>query len=582
MQTRTSVAIAVIAATISMIVATVVLMPGGAHAQAAQCAGMTVTIDMNANGGDGTGTPDADVILGTPGPDTIVAGGGDDVVCSGGGRDTVDGGRGADLIYGGGGHDVLRGGTGDDTIYGQPGADVIAGQDGEDRLLGGIGYDRLDGGDGHDFIQGSGGNDLLYGNAGNDALYGKAGDDEMYGGEGDDELYAAGGDDELSGGPGADRLQGGSGGDILYGGAGSDLVYGQADNDHMEGGTGDDKLYASTGDDIVFGGPGDDILQGGPGGDVLDGDEGDDECFQDGSDLIVECEPDSSSPLINAIRTRGVLNCGVAGTTPGMSLPNPAGRMVGLDADMCRAVAAAILGDAEAVSFISLTTAERFTALQTGDVDVLMRNTAYRSSRDADLGVDFGPTTYVDGQQFMARSNDGFSPTSSIADVDGAIVCTLAGTTLELRAGQAIGDAGLSVTLQGFETFDQVVVEFIRGACDVITADGLALITRRTWQEPSPGDWQIFPPIPLTVNHLAPVYAEGDPAFAATIDSIITAVITGETSGLDSDAYANVINQVGDYDDIFVRNLGLVGGTRGGTLNGDPSAGGLIGTTGPR
>jgi len=571
MRTRRS--IASIAAVVSMIGATVVLAPGGALAQAAQCAGQTVTIDMNTNGGVGAGTAGADVILGTPGADTIMAGDGDDVVCSGGGRDTVDGGNGADLIYGGGGHDVLRGGAGDDTIYGQPGADVIAGQAGADRLLGGGGYDRLDGGIGDDFIQGSGGNDLLYGGDGADSLYGKAGDDEMYGGDGNDELYAAGGNDIANGGLGNDRLQGGSGEDELAGGAGDDLLYGQADFDQLNGGAGNDELYGGSGDtpDALFGGPGNDRLQAGAGDDVLDGQAGNDVCFPGpGSDLTYNCGQESASPTVNAIRARGTLRCGVSGVLPGMSAPDATGRMVGLDADMCRAVAAGILGDAEAVSFIALTTAERFTALQTGAVDVLMRNTSYRPERDADLGVDFGPTTYVDGQQFMGRASDGFSPASSVANLDGAIVCSIAGTSYEVRAGQAFDNAGIATTFVGFESFDMAVDNFITGACDAITADGLLLIINLANREPSFQDWQIFPAIPLNVDHLAPVYAEGDPTFAEMVDAIVMNVITGQA------------NQVGNYEDIFVRNFGPLGVTREGTLNRSLADGGLLGTTGPR
>ncbi|MGB0821824.1 MAG: transporter substrate-binding domain-containing protein, partial [Ilumatobacteraceae bacterium] len=113
--------------------------------------------------------------------------------------------------------------------------------------------------------------------------------------------------------------------------------------------------------------------------------------------------------ILAAVKARGTLNCGVSGAAVAFSYTQADGSMEGIDADYCRAVAAAVLGDAEAVEFTSLTAAERFTAVQTGAVDVLMRNSTWTQSRDTEVGMDFGPTTYYDGQQLMARSADGFT-----------------------------------------------------------------------------------------------------------------------------------------------------------------------------
>ena len=140
----------------------------------------------------------------------------------------------------------------------------------------------------------------------------------------------------------------------------------------------------------------------------------------DDSEDVVEATQDGS--VLAAVVARGELNCGVSGAGVGFSVTQPDGSQVGFDADYCRATAAAILGDADAVNFVPLTAAERFTAVQTGQVDVLFRNTTWTQSRDTDVGMDFGPTTYFDGQQLMGRAGDGFSGASGVADIDGAVV----------------------------------------------------------------------------------------------------------------------------------------------------------------
>ena len=160
----------------------------------------------------------------------------------------------------------------------------------------------------------------------------------------------------------------------------------------------------------------------------------------DDSEDVVEATQDGS--VLAAVVARGELNCGVSGAGVGFSVTQPDGSQVGFDADYCRATAAAILGDADAVNFVPLTAAERFTAVQTGQVDVLFRNTTWTQSRDTDVGMDFGPTTYFDGQQLMGRAGDGFSGASGVADIDGAVVCTNAGTTTEKNIADAADAAG--------------------------------------------------------------------------------------------------------------------------------------------
>lgn len=317
----------------------------------------------------------------------------------------------------------------------------------------------------------------------------------------------------------------------------------------------------------------------------------------------------SDGSLLDEIKARGTLNCGVSGAAVAFSVTQPDGSQEGFDADYCRAVAAAILGDADAVNFVALTAAERFTAVQTGTVDVLMRNTTWTQSRDSEVGMDFGPTTYYDGQQLMARAGDGFSGSSGVADIDGAVVCTNAGTTTEKNIADAAEAAGVSITLQTYEDFDQVTDNFIEGACDIITTDGSGLVGRKAEQQPDDQEWVIFPPTPISKEPLGPTYGQNDSAFADVVNWTVYATIIADENGVTSanaaemaanpptaeigrllggegelqtgmglspDAFLQVISQVGNYDEIYSRNLNPVGLTRDGSANAGWLDGGLI------
>ena len=211
--------------------------------------------------------------------------------------------------------------------------------------------------------------------------------------------------------------------------------------------------------------------------------------------------------------------CGVSGTRVIFSETQPDGSVVGVDADYCHVVAAAVFGDAEAVEFVSLTTGERFAALQSGHIDVLFRSTTWTQSRDIAVGLDFGPVIYYDGQQLMARAADGYSPLSEVADIAGAVVCALAGTTTEQNVSDAADAAGIDITLTTLEDFDAIIENSIMGACDIATADGSAL---------------------------AP------------------------------DAFYQAISQVGNYGEILTRHLEPAGLTRAGSINASGLDGGLI------
>ena len=322
-----------------------------------------------------------------------------------------------------------------------------------------------------------------------------------------------------------------------------------------------------------------------------------------------EVEVTQDGGILAAVQARGVLNCGVSGAAVAFSYTDADGSMNGIDADYCRAVAAAVLGDADAVEFTSLTAAERFTAVQTGAVDVLMRNSTWTQSRDTEVGMDFGPTTYYDGQQLMARASDDFTGQSSVEEIDGAIVCTNAGTTTETNISELAAELGISITLNTFEDYDQVTDAFIAGTCDVITTDGSGLVGRKAVQEPEDQSWVIFPATPISKEPLGPVYAQNDSQWADVVNWTVYATLiadeNGVTSadvddalagefgaemvrllggegekqtfmGLSADAFYNVISQVGNYQEIWDANLTPVGLDRTGSANALWTDGGLM------
>ena len=337
--------------------------------------------------------------------------------------------------------------------------------------------------------------------------------------------------------------------------------------------------------------------------DTTDG--GTDDTTDDGSDDVDLAQGGST---LQTVKDRGTLKCGVSGAAVAFSFTQADGSVTGIDADYCRAVAAAVLGDAGAVEFVSLTAAERFTAVQTGDVDVLMRNSTWTQSRDTDVGMDFGPTTYYDGQQLMGRAGDGFSGTSTVDEIAGAIVCTNAGTTTETNISELAASLGISITLNTFEDFNQVTDAFVSGACDVITTDGSGLVGRKAEQQPADQEWVIFPATPISKEPLGPVYGQNDSQWADVVNWTVYATIIADeygigsadvdgalgsenaemvrllggegelqsSMGLDADAFYNVISQVGNYSEIFEANLGPVGLVREGSANAGWQAGGLI------
>lgn len=314
------------------------------------------------------------------------------------------------------------------------------------------------------------------------------------------------------------------------------------------------------------------------------------------------------------VRARGALRCGVSTNAIGFAEPQDDGSFNGFDADFCRAVAAAVFGDATAVEFVGLTAAERFTALANGEVDVLFRNTTWTQSRDTEIGGDFGPTTFYDGQQVMGKSSFGFDDNSTLADVDGARLCTNAGTTTEKNITEGAAVVGATIELVTVEEFPQAMDLFREGSCDLVTTDGSGLFGERFAAvesgEIADGDWAIFPTTPISKEPLGPMYRQNDSEWADVINWVVFALIIadekGITSGnvadaaanppdpeagrllgsgedeiqskmgLDAEAFRWAIEQVGNYDEIYVNNLEALGFVRIGSANARWTDGGLI------
>lgn len=321
---------------------------------------------------------------------------------------------------------------------------------------------------------------------------------------------------------------------------------------------------------------------------------------------------DAGKSTLDVVKERGTLICGVSGSAVAFSETQPDGSATGFDADYCKAVAAAVLGDANAVEYRSTTAAERFDVLKAGEIDVLFRNTTHTQQRDSEIGLDFGPITYYDGQQLMG-SGDRFNAESGPSDVDGAILCTNAGTTTELNIVEWASVGGASIIVEAVETFPEAMEKFKEGTCDLVTTDGSGLVGNKATETAAgtagAAEWVIFPSAPISKEPLGPAYRQNDSAWADVINWTVRATIIadekGVTSanvddnlsvdpeaerlfgvegsaekqtflGLEADAFYQVIKQVGNYDEIYSRNLNPVGLKREGSLNASFVDGGMI------
>ncbi len=308
---------------------------------------------------------------------------------------------------------------------------------------------------------------------------------------------------------------------------------------------------------------------------------------------------------LRLVQERGKLRCGVNEGLTGFTNVNGDEVVGGFDPDFCRAIATAVLGDESLVDFVRLSTGNRFEALQNGDIDVLMRNTTRTSALDAEF--DFGPTTYHDGQQLMGSSPP-FRRDSTISELNGSAVCVTKDTTTEDNLEEVLRTFGVEAVIVPVERSSELGDGLDDATCDVITADGSALVSLRE-QYRRDDRWVIFPTKPISREPLGPVYRSDDSQWADIVNWTIFATIIADEKeidssnvadkladppdseaalllggsnglaaqlGLDPTAFYNVISQVGNYDEIFRNNLGPVGITRAGSLNAAVDELGLI------
>ena len=300
--------------------------------------------------------------------------------------------------------------------------------------------------------------------------------------------------------------------------------------------------------------------------------------------LIGGIGPADAGQTLNAIKNKGFVQCGVSTGLPGFSAVDDAGNWSGIDVDVCRAVATALFGDPDAVKYTPLTSKERFTALQSGEVDLLSRNTTWTLARDSALGLDFTGVTYYDGQGFMVPNELGVE---SALELDGATVCVQPGTTTELNLADYFRANDMSYQPVVLERPDEIRAAYEQGRCDVITTDKSGLYAERS----ALTDPEAHSVLPETISKepLGPAVRHGDHEWADVVRWALYAMIEaeeygvnaanvdeqretsgnpvvrrllgvegemGQNLGLPADWAYQVIKQVGNYGEIFEENLG--------------------------
>jgi general L-amino acid transport system substrate-binding protein len=228
-----------------------------------------------------------------------------------------------------------------------------------------------------------------------------------------------------------------------------------------------------------------------------------------------------------AVIERGTLNCGVNDTLPGFGSVNADGINVGFDVDFCKVVAAAVLGDSEAVDYTALDSGQRFPALQSGEIDMLVRNTTWTSSRDGGEQANFMFTTFYDGQGFMVRAD---SPIESIQDMQNATICVLQSTTTLLNLNAIFGDQGISFTPVEFTSNDELQPAFVAESCEVWTTDASGLASFAAVLDV---DTRILGDI-ISKEPLGPVVADGDTEWAQVVNWAVMATVQAEEFGINS------------------------------------------------
>jgi general L-amino acid transport system substrate-binding protein len=292
----------------------------------------------------------------------------------------------------------------------------------------------------------------------------------------------------------------------------------------------------------------------------------------------------AAAATLDDVKAKGFVQCGVSQGVPGFSNADDSGNWTGIDVDACRAVAAAVFGDAQAVKFTPLSAKERFTALQSGEIDILSRNTTWTYTRDTSLGLDFTTTNFYDGPGFMVRKDLGVS---SAMELDGATVCTEQGTTTELNMADFFRKHKLSYVPVIVQKADEALAAYASGRCDVFTTDKSGLAAHRS-KLSDPSAHMILPET-ISKEPLGPVVRHGDNQWkdiatwalfvqinaeemgissenvakikAESTDPAIRRLLgaegnMGEALSLDADWAYNIIAEVGNYGEVFERNVG--------------------------
>ncbi len=259
----------------------------------------------------------------------------------------------------------------------------------------------------------------------------------------------------------------------------------------------------------------------------------------------------ASGARLALVKSRGKLICGVNDALPGFSfLDKTTGQFVGFDADYCRAVAAAVLGDAKAVEFRPVNTTQRGPALQTGEIDVLIRNTTWTVSRDVSWGL-FAPTTFIDGQGMMVKKS---LNAKTLKDLKGATVCVQTGTTTELNLTDQMRAAGVDFKPVVFQDIDPTYAAYEQGRCDAVTSDKSQLASRRTAFK-TPGDHEIMD-VTMSKEPLGPAVPLGDDAWFNVVKWVVYNTFQAEESGITS---KNVDDMLKSTDPVIKRLLGVEG-----------------------
>jgi general L-amino acid transport system substrate-binding protein len=291
-----------------------------------------------------------------------------------------------------------------------------------------------------------------------------------------------------------------------------------------------------------------------------------------------------AGPTFDAAKSRGQINCGVNTGLAGFSAPDDKGVWRGLDVDVCRAVAAALFGDAGKVRFVPLTAQQRFTALQSGEIDVLSRNTTWTSQRDIELGINFTGVDYYDGQGFLVTKK---LSVKSAKELNGATICVLAGTTTELNLTDFFRANKMDFKPVVIEKNEELAQAFLSNRCDAITSDSSQLAAIRASFAQNPDDYVILPEI-ISKEPLGPAVRHGDDQWFDLVKWSLFAMIDAEEKGITSrnvdsfkdspdpeikrilgitpgqgkamgvdDHWAyNIVKQVGNYGESFERNVG--------------------------